>query len=225
MTTPVAELTQVCRSFDVGGKAVHVLNNLDLTIGHQDRIVLFGPSGCGKTTLLHLLALLDEPTRGFYHLEGKDISSLTEPEKAACRASRIGLVFQRFHLLPFHTVQENIELRTRYRDGGERDAPEAITTLLEQVGLEDMADRPARLLSGGEQQRVCIARALYVKPSLFLADEPTGNLDRANSAIIKTLFDQAARSTPVVIATHDPDWLDFATRVLRFEDGCLMEDT
>lgn len=224
MTAPVAELDAVTRSYDVHGKPVPVLRNLHLTVHRSDRIVLFGPSGCGKTTLLHLLALLDEGNSGSYTLEGQDLWQLSEAEKARIRAGKIGLVFQRFHLLPFHTVRENILLRARYLPESRSGICDRVSGLLDQMGLSGLADHPARFLSGGEQQRVCIARACLQPPRLLLADEPTGNLDEANSQRVQTLLRQIADTTPVVLATHDPAWLPFATRVFHFRDGALVEE-
>jgi len=203
---------------------VPVLKEVDLTVNAGDRLVLFGASGCGKTTLLHILSMLDGENEGSYHFEGENVSLLSETERARLRARKIGLVFQRFHLLPFHTVSENIQLRTRYLHHEPQPPPGTCEHLLEKVGLTDLADQPVRFLSGGEQQRVCIARALYQPPSLLLADEPTGNLDESNSTKIRTLFSDIAATTPVVLATHDPGWLSFATRVFRFQNGTLVEE-
>lgn len=225
MTAPVAQLTSVSRTYQVRDSSVRVLRDIHVTVNPGDRIVLFGPSGCGKTTLLHLLALLDEPTSGSYALQGQAVGPLAENKKARLRAEKIGLVFQRFHVLPYHSVLENIQLRTRYL----KDAPlpdrEQTLVLLEQVGLADLADRPVRLLSGGEQQRVCIARACYHQPALLLADEPTGNLDASHSQSIQALLQRIGGNAPVVVATHDSSWLSFATRVFRFHQGSLKEDS
>jgi len=222
MNPPVAELQSVSRSFPLGDTSVSVLKQVDLSIHPGERIVLFGSSGCGKTTLLHLLALLDLPSSGEIRFANQSTSTLSEKERAHLRAIHIGLVFQRFHLLPFHTVRENIQLRSRYVN-----APASLHNradhLLEDMGLKDLEDQPVRFLSGGEQQRVCIARALLFPPSLLLADEPTGNLDEANSARVRHLFEGMSSDTPIVLATHDPGWLPFATRVLRFENGALIE--
>ncbi len=225
MTPPVVECTGIHRTFEVDGQTVPVLKGVDLTIHSRDRIVLFGPSGCGKTTLLHLLALLDTPDKGTQTLKGEDTVSATEDLRAALRASEIGLVFQTFHLLPHHTVLENIRLRTRYLQNTGQIPGDREQDVLKEVGLEEHAHRPARLLSGGEQQRVCIARALLHQPSLFLADEPTGNLDQENSVKVRDLFMKVAEQAPVVVATHDRSWLSFATRVVQFRDGVLIEDS
>lgn len=225
MSVPVAELSGVHRTYDLHGQPIPVLKGIDLTIHAADRLVLFGPSGCGKTTLLHILGLLDTPDAGTQRLKGTSVLALNEKQRSALRASEIGLVFQTFHLLPHHTVRENVRLRTRYLPSASPTTREREDEVLEQVGLQDHAARPARLLSGGEQQRVCIARALLHPPALFLADEPTGNLDGDHSRQIQNLFLEVAKHAPVVVATHDTSWLEFATRVCRFEEGSLVEES
>lgn len=224
MTSPVVECSGLCRTFQVSGQNIPVLKGIDLVIHPGDRIVLFGPSGCGKTTLLHILGLLDLPTSGTHLFQNQDLTSLPENERATLRASEIGFVFQTFHLLPHHSVLENIRLRTRYVKRPNVMTKDREYEVLRQVGLEEHATRPARLLSGGEQQRVCIARALLHQPSLFLADEPTGNLDQEHSTNVQNLFTEVAKHAPVVVATHDASWLTFATRVFRFVDGTLLEE-
>lgn len=224
MKTAVAHLHQAGRTFRVRDRTLPVLRNITLHIHPGDRIVLFGPSGCGKTTLLHILGLLDSPDTGEQFHQGTDVRSLSESGRSRIRAREIGLVFQRFHLLPFHSVEENIRLRYRYLGGEEEKTDARIAEVLERVGLRDRARHPAHLLSGGEQQRVCIARALAHHPSLFLADEPTGNLDAGHTATIRATFEEIADAAPVVMATHDPEWLSFASRVLRFHDGTLVEE-
>lgn len=219
MTAPRVQLQQVHRSFG----DIKVLDDVDLEIHSGDRIVLFGPSGCGKTTLLHVLALLDRPDRGTHHFQDQDCGALDEQERCTLRAAEIGMVFQQFHLLPGHSVLDNVKLRLRYLPRQTRNKPD-LDSLLKQLGLYERRHQPVRMLSGGEKQRVCVARALLCEPSLLLADEPTGNLDAANSASIRFLFEQVAvKEIPVVIATHDTRWFDFATRVLGFEQGRLVE--
>lgn len=219
MTTPRVQLQQVHRSFG----DITVLNGIDLEIHPADRIVLFGPSGCGKTTLLHLLGLLDRPDRGSHHFQNQNCGGLSEQARCTLRAAEIGMVFQQFHLLPGHSVRDNVNLRLRYLPKRSRREPDP-NSLLKQLGLYERRHQPIRVLSGGEKQRVCVARALLCEPSLLLADEPTGNLDAANSDSIRSLFEQvAAKDIPVVVATHDTRWFDFATRILAFEQGRLVE--
>jgi putative ABC transport system ATP-binding protein len=219
MTPPLVQVQQLHRHFGTH----KVLNGIDLKIHCGDRIILFGPSGCGKTTLLHLLGLLDQPDHGQHHFKGIDCGSLSETQRCRMRAKEIGMIFQHFHLLPAHSVLDNVNLRLRYFPGPARRGTSA-DPLLKQLGLYERRHQPARVLSGGEKQRLCIARALLSEPSLLLADEPTGNLDADNSGSIRQLFEQAAtKQIPVVIATHDTRWFDFANRVLYFEQGTLVE--
>jgi putative ABC transport system ATP-binding protein len=200
-----------------------VLREVSFSFHPGDRIVLFGPSGCGKTTLLHLLALLDRPTDGNLSFSGNDTAPWTEAECCRFRAESIGMVFQHFHILPYHSALHNVELATRYRKPVPHDLP--AHTLLQRVGLEHRAGIPARLLSGGEKQRLCIARALQGNPKLLLADEPTGNLDLKNSENIRRLFNDLSQPDILtVVATHDPEWRSFATRILEFSaEGSLTE--
>jgi len=224
MTPFAMELAGVTRTFPSVGGDIRVLEGVDLCVETGDRIVLFGPSGCGKTTLLHVMALLDRPSSGNVLLRGENSIPWTEARRAEHRARHIGLVFQQFHLLPWHSVRDNLRLRLRYLPAGTVPRTNE-DDLLARVGLAHRADHPARLLSGGERQRLCVARALHVPPDLLLADEPTGNLDERNSDAVRNLFREVAdRKTPVVIATHDTRWLPFATRVFRFEQGRLTEE-
>lgn len=225
MISPIAELSSVSRSYPVGEKIIPVLRDLHLTVHTGDRIVLFGPSGCGKTTLLHLLALLDTPDSGSYYLEGHSTEKLPEAQRAQLRAENIGLIFQKFHLLPYHSVKENIRLRTRYLASASPTSEDQLSKLVNDMGLAHLVDHPVRLLSGGEQQRVCIARACFQPPRLLLADEPTGNLDQANSEKVQELLSGLSPSTPIVVATHDPAWLPFATRRFQFNKGSLEEES
>lgn len=223
MNKPRVQLQNISRSFDTPNGPLHVLREIDLEIAETDRIVLYGPSGCGKTTLLHLLAFLDQPDKGNIQFLGGSSSDWTETQRCDIRAREIGMVFQQFHLLPHHSVMENLLLRLRYLPEASLSlSPE---TLLDEVGLNTHANKPARLLSGGEKQRLCIARAMLFQPSLFLADEPTGNLDTGNAQRVRELFQEVAnRGASMVIATHDDRWFDFATRIFRFEEGTLVEE-
>ncbi|MDF3127959.1 ABC transporter ATP-binding protein [Kiritimatiellaeota bacterium B1221] len=223
MTVPCLNLQRIQRSFPTREEPRKVLNGIDLEIHTGDRIILFGPSGCGKTTLLHLMAFLDQPSGGQLDFKGEKTDQWSETRRCKIRAQEIGMVFQQFHLLPHHSVWDNLNLRLRYlpqtdplQDHAER--------LLEKVGLADRKKQSARLLSGGEKQRLCIARAMLLQPSLFLADEPTGNLDEANADKVRELFmGVSTRGAAMVIATHDKRWFEFATRVYRFNQGQLEQ--
>lgn len=216
-------LQDLCRSFPGPEGDLTVLRDIQLDIQSVDRIVLYGPSGCGKTTLLHLMAFLDQPSHGSIRFLDQDSTQWSETERCRVRAREIGMVFQQFHLLPHHSVLDNLKLRLRYLKDLDLPPPDP-RQLLDEVGLAPQAHKPARVLSGGEKQRLCIARALLVQPSLFLADEPTGNLDPENAERVQALFAQVAtRGAAMVIATHDPRWFDFATRIFRFDQGRLTE--
>ena len=220
--SPILRLRRVRREFSTAGEKLAVLRGIDLELAPGDRVVLFGPSGCGKTTLLHLMALLDRPDAGRVDMDGEDTAAWTEERRCARRAANIGMIFQHFHLLPHHTARHNLLLPARYAPAehpGQR-----ADELLERVGLSSLASRPARLLSGGEKQRLCIARALFHRPALLLADEPTGNLDRGNARAIRALFEELAGPRhAVVIATHDPDWRSFAHKTLAFTNHGTLE--
>lgn len=224
MNPPRMVLQDIGRAFATPKGELQVLRDINLSIQPQDRIVLYGPSGCGKTTLLHLMAFLDLPSCGSIRFENEDSSTWTEARRCQIRARQIGMVFQQFHLLPHHSVLDNLRLRLRYLQDLNFALPDPLN-LLKEVGLADQAEKAARFLSGGEKQRLCIARALLVQPGLFLADEPTGNLDPDNAARVQDLFHRVAKQgAAMVIATHDPRWFDFATRIFRFEQGQLREE-
>ncbi|MGA0333290.1 MAG: ABC transporter ATP-binding protein [Kiritimatiellia bacterium] len=224
MNSPCLELQNLHRRFPSRSGPRELLRGISLTLYPGERILLYGPSGCGKTTLLHLMAFLDQPDEGEILFQGKNSRNWGEDARCQIRAREIGMVFQQFHLLPHHSVRDNLLLRMRYLRGTEAVQSSAMQ-LLEEVGLEDRPDQPARLLSGGEKQRLCIARALLLHPALFLADEPTGNLDPENAENIRRLFAKVSeRGAAMVIATHDPEWFSLATRIFRFEAGQLTEE-
>ena len=181
-----------------------------------------GPSGSGKTTLLNLLSCLDRPTSGMVMIDGADVTRLAANQLAQFRREKVGLVFQQFHLVPYLTAQENVMLAQYFHSMP--DADEA-RQALEQVGLGERAHHLPSQLSGGEQQRVCIARALINQPRIILADEPTGNLDEANEEIVLDLFRQMhARGHTIVLVTHDATVGALANRVVRLEHGRLVGD-
>jgi len=225
MNPPCLKLQNLCRTFETPQGPRNVLTGLNLDVYSGDRIVLFGPSGCGKTTLLHLMAFLDSPSRGDIFFQGHLTREWDETKRCDLRAKEIGMVFQQFHLLPHHSVLDNVLLRMRYLPQ-DAEIPVPAQHLLEEMGLGDRASQSARLLSGGEKQRLCIARAMLLQPSLFLADEPTGNLDAENADRIRSLFTNVStRGAATVIATHDERWFDFATRVFRFDQGQIVEES
>lgn len=215
----VVELIGVARSFP-GSPPVEALKPTDLRIDEGDYVAIVGPSGSGKSTMLHILGLLDEPTSGEYRLDGIDTRDLGEPERAGVRSTRIGFVFQSFHLLNHRSAVENVMLAEIYRPGSRRERRVRAVGALEQVGLGHRIDAFPSTLSGGERQRVAIARALVGRPSMLLADEPTGNLDSATSAQILDLFDDLHRDgLTLAVITHDDEVSSRALRQLAIRDG------
>jgi len=218
----VLRFARVGKSFETAGRRVVVLRNVSFEAGRGELIGIAGPSGAGKTTLLHLAALLDWPDHGRIEIEGQPADQLPERERARLRAERIGMIFQRFHLLPNRTALENVAFRFRYAPVPPAEARRRAADMLDRVGLARAAHTPARLLSGGEMQRVAIARALVRPPALLLADEPTGNLDPDAAAQVMALLEHACREgVTVVLATHNPAWLPRCDRVVRLPDGGL----
>lgn len=221
----VLELRGVTRSFD----GVPVLRQVDLDVDRGEYVAIVGPSGSGKSTLLNVIGCLDRPTSGTYRLQGVETTELGERGRAAVRAGSIGFVFQSFHLLAHLSIEDNVTLAETYRHrqpGVERRSRrERAVTQLTRVGLGHRLGYRPTLLSGGERQRVAIARALLGRPALLLCDEPTGNLDAANTAAVLELFDELRRDEGITILTitHDASVADRAARVVEIDDGVLGE--
>ena len=219
---PVLRLDGVHKSFSGAGGAVSVLHGVDLCVERGEFLMITGPSGSGKTTLLNLAALLDRPTGGQVWFDGQAVSGLAESALCALRKRRVGVVFQRFCLLPRRTALENVLFRFRYLDGASSEARAAAGQALEQVGLREAMDRPARVLSAGEMQRVAIARAVAVPPDLLVADEPTGNLDAAATDRVMACFRELNRSgITILLVTHNERLLPYASRHLQCRNGAL----
>lgn len=225
----VIELSGVQRTFDTE-PPVHALRGVDLTVRRGEHLSIVGPSGSGKSTLLNTLGLLDRPTAGSYRLDGVETTTLGDLERTALRGSRIGFVFQSFHLLPYRTVDENVMLAEAYRrprpGRGRSSRRERARQALERVGVGHRSGfRPDRL-SGGERQRVAIARALMGDPALLLCDEPTGNLDSENTLSVLELFDDlCAQGMTLVLITHDEAVSRRAGQRVRITDGGLTLET
>lgn len=220
---PVVELIEVSRSFP-GTPPVEALKPTNLRIDKGDYVAIVGPSGSGKSTLLHILGLLDYPSSGTYLLDGIDTGKLSEPERAGVRSVGIGFVFQSFHLLNHRNALENVMLAEVYRPGDHSKRRERAVAALEQVGLGHRISAFPTTLSGGEKQRVAVARALVGKPSLLLADEPTGNLDSVTSAQILDMFDDLhSLGITLAVITHDDDVSERAERRVYIRDGVLSE--
>jgi len=214
----------LARSYVSGGREITVLRDTTFHLEAGGFLAITGPSGSGKSTLLGLLAGLDRPTRGRVVLDGRDLAALSEDERARVRAEAVGFVFQSFHLIPTLTARENIQVPLELRgEDGQARAEE----LLGRVGLGDRGHHYPAQLSGGEQQRVAVARAFAHRPKILFADEPTGNLDAANGQNVIALLGELNRElgTTLVLVTHDPDLARRAHRVIRLRDGAVVEDS
>ena len=219
---PIVRASQLVKTHGVGRAALRVLDGVDLELQAGEVVAIVGRSGSGKSTLLHLLGALDRPDSGSIELEGMRIDTATERELTRVRRSQIGFVFQFFHLLPELTGMENVLLPARL--GGDPDALARGEELVAELGLTEVAGRLPTVLSGGEQQRLAVARALVNDPALLLADEPTGNLDLESGAEVLTLLRRAAAAgKAVLLVTHQDDAIDIADRVLRLSGGRLIE--
>jgi len=225
VTPPQLELAGIERVFKLGDSEVHALRHLDVSIGAGEYVAVMGPSGSGKSTLLNLVGLLDRPDAGIYRLEGRDVTTLSADEQARVRSERIGFVFQSFHLVPRLTAAENIALPMTLSGiaPGEREV--RVSQALKDYGLEDRAHHRPDQLSGGQRQRVAIARATVMHPAVILADEPTGNLDRATGEEVMRLLEGLnSRGVTLIVVTHDPHLGSRARRQLLMEDGRLQLD-
>ena len=198
------------------------LDNINFSIDNGEWVAIMGPSGSGKSTMMNIIGCMDKPTLGQVLLDGKDISKLTKKELTEIRRDKIGLIFQQFHLVNYLTAVENVMVAQYYHSiPDEKEALEA----LDRVGLKERAYHLPSQLSGGEQQRVCIARALINHPEIVLADEPTGNLDEANENIVLDIFQQLHNEgTTLVVVTHDPEVGDVAQRVITLDHGKISKD-
>ena len=222
---PVIEARGVVKEYPYEGDAVHALRGVDLAVGAGELVAVVGPSGCGKSSLLNILAGIDPPTSGTVSLLGQSLYALGEGERSRLRLTRLGFIFQRFHLLAVLTAAENVELPMAEAGVGKRERRERARELLAYVGLGHRTGHRPPHLSGGEQQRVAIARALANRPEVLFADEPTGELDRRTGQEIISLFERLnADGTTMVIVTHDPAVARHAGRVVEMADGLVVRD-
>jgi len=227
MGSSCIQTTDLRRYYQRGRSEVRALDGVSLELARGQFLALVGASGSGKSTLLNLIAGLDTPTSGQIEIEGVRLGSLGRRGLAQYRAKRVGMIFQSFNLIPHHTALRNVEMAMYFDNTPRRDRRARATEILTQIGLADRLDHRPADLSGGEQQRVAIARALVKKPDLLLADEPTGNLDRDNAALIAEMIsDLNRRGLTVIVATHDLAMAQtHAHRIVRMEYGRIVEET
>ncbi|MDB4028206.1 ABC transporter ATP-binding protein [Flavobacteriaceae bacterium] len=221
----VIDIKAIRRDFPLGQEIVKVLKGIDLQIEKGEYVALMGPSGSGKSTLMNLLGCLDTPTAGSYLLSGHDVSNMSDDELAEIRNKEIGFVFQTFNLLPRTTALDNVALPMVYAGATKTQRTKRAQEVLTEVGLADRMDHRPNQLSGGQRQRVAVGRALVNKPSIILADEPTGNLDSKTSLEIMALFDAIhAQGNTVIVVTHEEEVAQHAHRVIRLRDGLVESD-
>ena len=214
------------RYFTVGEQTVHALDHIDLDIAAGEYVAIIGPSGSGKSTLLNAVGLLDRLTGGSYLLEGTDVTRLSDDELARTRRDKIGFVFQFFHLVPRLTAAQNVELPLTLSDVAPDERKQRVDQALAEIGLADRAHHVPNQLSGGQRQRVAIARATITRPQVILADEPTGNLDRASGLdVVETLEKLNRSGITLLLVTHDPELATRASRVIRMVDGKIASDS
>jgi len=225
-----AEVIRICdlhKTYKMGDIEVQALRGINITIRRSEFVAVMGASGSGKSTIMNILGCLDRPTTGAYFLEGQDVSALSSDEWAHIRNRKIGFVFQGFNLLARTSALENVELPMMYNGFHSKERHQRALDVLKLVGLEERSHHLPNQLSGGQQQRVAIARSLVNRPSLILADEPTGNLDTKTSVEIMELFQDLnmKEGITIVLVTHEPDIARYAQRQIVFRDGLIISDT
>ncbi len=220
------ELKSIYKTYQQGDHQRDVLKDINLSVNEGEFVAIVGPSGCGKSTLMHIMGLLDEPTRGEYILQGRRFNDLTPDQLAVMRNSHIGFVFQFFYLLPRLSAVENVMLPLLYQDVPTIEAKKRAMEWLHKFGVENLADRRPQQLSGGQQQRIAIVRALVTHPVLLLADEPTGSLDSENSEEVMRILSELHAHTKktIVIITHNNELANRCQRIIHLQDGQIKDD-
>ena len=219
------QLKNLSREFQVGNQVVHALDAIDLSISQGDYVSIMGVSGCGKTTLLNILGLLDTPSSGDYILSGINTSEMNDDEMANIRSTKIGFIFQSFHLIPRLTAAENIEIPMILAGHSQKMRAEKVAKALARVNLTDRSDHRPEQLSGGERQRVAIARSIVMEPAVLLADEPTGNLDSTSGTEIVELIEELNQGgLTLILVTHDKEIGKRSNRVIRLLDGKIISN-
>jgi putative ABC transport system ATP-binding protein len=222
---PIISVRELRKTYIMGTTQVHALKTIDIDIQKNEFVALMGPSGSGKSTLMNLLGCLDTPTSGDYFLNGTNVSTMVDSELAEVRNKEIGFVFQTFNLLPRLSALENVALPLVYAGMSKSARRERAQEVLTNVGLGDRVDHKPNELSGGQRQRVAVARALVNRPSIILADEPTGNLDTKTSIEIMEIFEKIhALGNTIILVTHEPDIAEHAHRIVRLRDGLVEKD-
>jgi putative ABC transport system ATP-binding protein len=223
---PVVDLRGIKKIYQMGDVEVQALRGVDLSIEQGEMLSIMGPSGSGKSTLMNIIGCLDVPSEGTFQIDGTDVSRLDDDALAAIRCRKIGFVFQSFNLLPRTTALANVELPLIYAGMGGRERHKRAQEVLQLVGLAERQHHKPNELSGGQQQRVAIARALINRPSMILADEPTGNLDTKTSIEIMELFQRLnlEQNITIVFVTHNPETAEYCERVVRIRDGHIESD-
>jgi len=227
MPSPLLEIHDLHKAYALDGVTIQALRGIDLSIAAGEFVAIMGPSGSGKSTLMNILGCLDEPDAGSYHLHGQDVTRMTANQLATLRNREIGFVFQNFNLLPRTSALENVETPLIYAGVGKAERHRRASEALQRMGLGDRLDHLPNQLSGGQAQRVAIARALVTRPSLLLADEPTGNVDTATSHEIMGLLDELNQQSglTIILITHEQDVADHAQRQFFLRDGLLEART
>ncbi len=223
---PVVDVRGLRKIYTLGQEEIDALAGVDLRIDAEEFVAVMGPSGSGKSTFMQIVGMLDSPSSGSYHFEGRDVSRLTADERAAIRSSRLGFVFQSYNLLARTTALENVELPLLYATHPVREREQIARAQMQLLGIEHLAKHFSNQMSGGQQQRVAIARALVNGPALILADEPTGALDTKTSDEVMALFGELnrERGITILLVTHEADIAAYAKRIVRFRDGLIISD-